>query len=64
MWLACYTEEEIAEKVGISQPQAKEILSESANLPESIKPAASHLTDFEVPISSVWNEGAETRRPE
>jgi hypothetical protein len=41
MWLACHTQEEIAATVGLSQPQVKEILSESANLPESIKPVAS-----------------------
>ena len=46
---ACYTQEEIGERENISQPQVKEILSEMANMPKSMKPLADHLVDFEVP---------------
>ncbi|PIP40027.1 MAG: hypothetical protein COX19_06630 [Desulfobacterales bacterium CG23_combo_of_CG06-09_8_20_14_all_51_8] len=34
-------------------PQVNEICSEMANLPESNKPAANHLTDFDPPIYNV-----------
>jgi len=54
LWMACYTQEEISEREGISQPQVKEILSGMADLPKSIKPAAEHLTDFDIPVYNVW----------
>jgi transcriptional regulator with XRE-family HTH domain len=60
MWLACWTQEEIAERVGLSQPQVKEVLSESAILPESMKPAAAHLTDFDPPIYNIWRQQEKT----
>ena len=45
MWMACYTQEEIAEAVGITQ-QAVAKMSEDftnfGNLADSCKPAASH----------------------
>jgi len=41
--MACYTQEEIGEVVGLSQPQVKEVLSEMAELPKSMKPAADYL---------------------
>jgi transcriptional regulator with XRE-family HTH domain len=54
LWLACHTQEEIAEREGMSQPQIKEILSEMAELPKPIKASANHLTDFEVPLYNIW----------
>jgi hypothetical protein len=52
--MACYTQEDIAEQEGISQPQVKEIVSEMANLPEPIKLLADHKTDYEQPLYNVW----------
>ena len=40
LWMAMYSQDEIAENVGISQ--VSEICSEMADLPESDKPAAAH----------------------
>ena len=51
--MACHTQEEIAEREGISQPQVKEVLSVMADLPKSIKPAADHLVDLVVKIPIV-----------
>ena len=45
LWLACYTQEEIAEAVGITHQAVDLILQEMAKLPEVAKPAADHLVD-------------------
>lgn len=44
-WLACYTQEEIAEREGIDPKTVRNILGEMAELPKVLKPAAEHLTD-------------------
>ncbi|HYK37480.1 hypothetical protein [Alloacidobacterium sp.] len=51
--LACWTQEEIAEEVGVPQPTINAVVSESAELPDSIKPAALHQIDFEIPLYNV-----------
>lgn len=56
LWLACHTQEEIAETVGCAKTQVNEVCSELANLPEGNKPAASHLTDFDPPLYNVWKQ--------
>ena len=35
--MACYSQEEIGEKEGVSQPQINEVLSEMAKLPKLLK---------------------------
>lgn len=60
MWLACHAQEEIAEMVGVVKSQVNEVCSESAELPESNKPAASHLTDFDPPLYNVWRQREKT----
>ena len=63
MWLACHTQQEIADAVGCSQPEVKEVLSKMATLPNLIKPdqsAAEHATDFEVPIYNIWKQQTKT----
>lgn len=60
LWMACHTQEEIAELVGCAKSQVNEVCSESAELPESNKPAASHLVDFEVPLYNVWKQQTKT----
>lgn len=61
MWLACYTQEEIAEAVGLSQPQIKEILEELSDMekfPKSIKLLALFEdAEFETPIYNIWSYG-------
>jgi len=48
LWLACHTQEEIAEAVGCDQPHVAEIIG-NGKVADSNKPAATHLTDFEPP---------------
>jgi hypothetical protein len=62
MWLACYTQDEIASAVGLSQPQVAEVTRNigNGNLAESDKPAAAHLTDFDPPIYNVWKQQSKT----
>ena len=50
LWLACYTEQEIADDVGIHQTVVGDVLRESGDLPKTLKPQAEHLTNFEPPI--------------
>jgi hypothetical protein len=38
LWLACWTQEEIAEEVGISKMEVSRVCNEAANLPESYNP--------------------------
>lgn len=48
MWLACHTQEKIADAVGLEQRSVGQVLEKSAELPESLKPAASHAVDFKM----------------
>ncbi len=53
LWLACHTQEEIAEREGIPQQTLADLLPKLADLPESVKPVANHLTDFTPPHYNV-----------
>ena len=48
-WLACHTQEEIAEAIGTDHSTVSRALDfvQNGNLAEMHKPAASHLTDFD-----------------
>ena len=64
MWLACYTQEEIAEAVGITQQavaKMAEDFTNFGNLADSCKAAGAHLTDFDPPLYNVWKQ--QTRTP-
>lgn len=66
MWLACYTQEEIAEAVGWPRQTVTDEINTFADfghLSESGKTAANHLTDFEHPLYSVWSYGKKTGFP-
>ena len=52
--MACHTQDEIAKECDCPQQTVADILPKTAELPKSVKPAADHLTDFEVPIFNVW----------
>lgn len=58
LWLACWTQQEISEEIGISQPQLAEVLKNIGigNLAKPDKAAAEHATDFEVPIYNIWKQ--------
>ena len=49
-WLACYTQEEIAEVVNISKMEVSRVCNEMAELPESYKVSADHMVDFTPPV--------------
>ena len=51
--MSCHTQEEITERENIDKAQVSRICCETAELPERNKPAANHMTDFDVPI---WSE--------
>lgn len=56
MWLACHTQGEIAEMIGCPQRTVSEVLAEMEELPESLKPVANHLTDFDPPLYNIWKQ--------
>ena len=57
MWLACYTENEIAKAVGTSEQPVKDAVKVfSAELPKNLKPQAEHLANFEPPIYNIWKQ--------
>lgn len=60
LWLACWTQEEIAEAVGVPRTTVEEVLTKSAELPESSKPAAFHHIDFDPPLYNVWKQQEKT----
>jgi hypothetical protein len=46
--LFCHTQEEIAEREGVSVQPVKDVISDFLeNLPKNLKLSADHLTDFE-----------------
>ena len=48
MWLACHTQEEIAEKENLSEEAVRKIISQqTAELPKVGKTYAEHLIDFD-----------------
>ena len=60
LWLACYTQEEIAEQVGITSQGVGLVLKETAELPEVSKPYALHQVDFDPPLYNVWKQQEKT----
>ncbi len=54
LWLACYTQQEIADSVGVSQFTVSNLI-ENGQVSEINKtPQANHLTDFKLPVYNVW----------
>jgi DNA-binding XRE family transcriptional regulator len=57
--MACHTQEEIAEKVGLTQQQVQTIsdgFTDSVLENQNCKTAANHATDFTIPIYNVWKQ--------
>lgn len=54
LWMACNTQEEIAAREKVDQHTVRDILGKEFLNTESLKPAASHQTDFDPPIYNVW----------
>jgi len=59
LWLACYTQEDIAEKVGCGRHDVDNVLRKTADLPENAKPAALHA-DLDPPLYNVWKQQEKT----
>ena len=63
MWLACRTQQEIADAEGLSQQAVAKITDDFTtfgNLAESSKAEANHATDFTPPIYNVWKQQEKT----
>ena len=56
MWLACLTQEEIAERENVSVQVVKDVVSDILeNLPKNLKVLADHADpDFQVPLYNIW----------
>lgn len=63
MWLACRTQQEIAEAVGLVQSQVKSVCDgfiSSVLENQTDKTAAEHASDFEPPLYNVWKQQEKT----
>lgn len=59
LWLAGWTQQEIADAVGLTKQAVDLVCQEVADLPKLDKhqqSAADHATDFEIPIYNVWKQ--------
>lgn len=58
LWLACTENKDIAESVGLSQPQLSEIVSKFGNgsIAKTELASAEHATDFNPPIYNIWKQ--------
>jgi hypothetical protein len=61
LWMACHTQEEIAERESVTKETISAICQKMAELPKSDKPAADRLTDCD-PASSICGWPATRRR--
>ena len=65
LWLACHTQQEIADDVGVPQNTLSESFIENgkvANLDKTDQNAANHELDFDVPIYNIWKQQRAERR--
>ena len=61
LWMACNTQGEIAEAVGLNPTdKALRVSGNMVELPKNQKPAAEHLTDFELPLYNIWKQQQKT----
>lgn len=62
LWLACWTQEEIAESVGCTRDEVRGFgdFGDIAKLPKPQRAAAEHATDFEAPLYNIWRQQTKT----
>ena len=63
LWLAGWSNVEIAESAGCDEKHVRDVIGEMADLPKLRKDqqsAADHATDFDVPIYNVWKQQAKS----
>jgi hypothetical protein len=66
MWLACHTQDEIAEACGIGRQTATDELASMPDLerlPKPAKNAALYSDDFDPPLYNVWTFATRTYHP-
>lgn len=59
LWLACWTQQEIAEETGIDQGDLSKLahnFMEIGTLAKNHEAAADHATDFDAPIYKIWKQ--------
>ena len=59
LWMACYTQEEIAEAVGCTRDEVRGVsegFGETVLENQIPKTQAFHLIDFEPPLYNVWKQ--------
>jgi hypothetical protein len=66
LWMACHTQQEIAEAEGIDQGDLSKMATgfmEIGNLAKNHKASAEHATDFEPPIYNIWKQREHRQAP-
>jgi hypothetical protein len=67
LWLACWTQEEIAEELSTPQKSVDDVIKtfsengKPANLAKSDRAVADHATDFDPPLYNIWKQQEKTR---
>lgn len=59
LWLACWTQQEIADEVGVPKGTVDALcleMAKSPNLSKSDRAAAEHATDFDPPLYNIWKQ--------
>ncbi len=56
LWMACWTQQEIADEVGIVKSEINAICSQTEDLPFANKSAANHEVDFDPPVYNIWKQ--------
>jgi transcriptional regulator with XRE-family HTH domain len=54
--MACYSQEEIAQRENVTKETVSQVCQDLANLPKSDEAAASHAVDFDPPIYNIWKQ--------
>lgn len=60
LWLACRTQEEIAERESCSVQVIKDVTDFSEGMPKNLQPSAQHHIDFDPPLYNVWKQQEKT----
>lgn len=56
LWLACWSQQEIADETGVTKETVSEVCQKLAELPKSDKASSEHATGFDPPIYNIWKK--------